>query len=122
MVTKQLFIIHLCKLFISLSTDENKQNRFPSRKCLIKKKKEKISQYVRRFVGRFRVQLKDEDDFLSFPNEPINDLVFLLRFLTVFLCLFLSVVVTMPEYEKIAITVLLPSVNFLLFFVLLHQC
>lgn len=41
----------------------------------------------------------------------INIYFSLNRFLTVFLCLFFSVVVTMPEYERIATIVLLPSVK-----------
>ena len=51
--------------------------------------------------------------FISLFNNDLDRfrIFFFLRFLTVFLCLFLSVVATMPEYESIASTVLLQTVN-----------
>jgi hypothetical protein len=49
----------------------------------------------------------------EFSVQVIHQDFALFRFLTVFLCLFLSVVVTMPDYEHIASTVLLQTVNHL---------
>ena len=56
--------------------------------------------YSKRIVlVQYQKRWKFEKDFWYF------------RFLTVFICLFLSVVVTMPEYESLASTVLLQTVN-----------